>query len=208
MEFENHVSTLLPDAPPPRVLSAKDIDQLVENTAQFRNLPSVDVLGVSLDRDALYVFLFSVVLFSIIFFAFGIINIVKYAPVFYFAFLAISVFNLFNSSTDVSDVDTEKVQQSAQQAFFQGGVAVFILVFVFVNNLEIKDKHDIRQIYLILIITMIISALSLISIEFKNNSEQVRIVRLVNQSFYNMALVMFVLTLFMIWNFKSQGTVD
>ena len=111
--------------------------------------------------------------------------------------------NFYNSATNISDVESERVNIASQQSFIQGGIAVFILPFVFLYNIPMEDI-DKTHIYVILITALMVSSLSIIIVNLQNISTNIRFVRKIQQSLFNQGLILFMLALFMVYRVKTQ----
>jgi hypothetical protein len=122
-------------------------------------------------------------------------------------YIVIVIINLFNSATDVPDVESERNQISSQQGFIQGGIAIFILAFVFLNNMGLQEA-DLTETYRILILSMLVSSLSIIIINVKNDSVNIRFVRKIQQMLYNQGLLLFLLALFLVYQYKTTNTIQ
>jgi hypothetical protein len=105
----------------------------------------------------------------------------------------------------VSDAESERTHLSSQQSFIQGGMAVFILAFVFLYNIQMNEQDKLK-VYQILIISLIISSFAIIILNLKNEPSNIRFVRKMQQLLYNQGLVLFILALFMIFRFKTFNT--
>ena len=184
-------------------LSQTDIKDLISESEQFKKLPSIDIGIATLDIQSTYITIYALVVWFLIWYSFDIFSIVPYSSVFFIFYILILIMNLFNSANDVPDVESERVNIASQQNFIQGGLAVFILAFVFLYNVKMDEKHQI-DVYKILIICLIVTSLGIIIVNVKNKSKNIRSVRKIQQFLYNQGLVLFILGLFVIYVYKTK----
>lgn len=184
-------------------LTPEDIQKLISDAENetFKKLPAIKICNYELDLQSFHVFWITVMLWIIIWFTFKIFKLVNYAEYFFWFYILISFLNFYNSATNVSDAETERININSQQSFIQGGLSVFILAFVFLSNISIPEEQK-TSIYIILAISLIICTIGVILINIKNESVNIRFVRKIQQSVYNQAVILFMLGLYMIYTFK------
>jgi len=188
-------------------LTPEDIQSLIEEGSnKLAKLKTLNIFGIEIDLESLIVIIIATILWLLLWVGFNIFNIVSYAEFFFILYIIIILINLANSATDVPDLETERLQQSSQQSFIQGGIAVFILAFVFLYNINM-DEEDRTKVYRVLIIALIISCLSIIILNVKNDPVNIRFVRKIQQMLYNQGLILFLLALFMVYRFKTINKV-
>ena len=185
-------------------LSQTDIKELISESEQFKKLPSIDIGIAKIDIQSTYITILALITWFLIWYCFNIFSIVPYADAFFIFYIVILLINLFNSANDIPDVDSERVNIASQQNFIQGGLAVFILAFVFLYNIKMDENYRIN-VYKILIICLIVTSLGIIIINLKNNSKNIRMVRKIQQFLYNQGLILFILSLFVIYIYKSRN---
>lgn len=183
-------------------ITAEDINNLLSESTKLKELPYFNIFGLKIDVESSIVFIISIILWIALWLFFGIFQIVDYSEYFFIFYIIISLTNVLNSANDISDAETERTHLSSQQSFIQGGIAVFILAFVFLYNIEMGEE-DKTKVYQILIISLIISSLAIIILNLKNEPSNIRFIRKTQQLFYNQGLVLFILALFMIFRFKT-----
>jgi len=188
---------------PTKKLTSLDIQNLLEDSSKLKDVPTFNIFGLRIDKTSLYVVIIATIIWTILWLSFKIFGIVNYSEIFFIIYIIITLFNLFNSATNVSDIETERMNMSSQQSFIQGGIAVFILAFVFLYNITM-DENKRTQIYKVLIISLIISCTAIFLINVKNTPTNVRFVRKIQQMLYNQGLVLFLLGLYMIYEFKAS----
>lgn len=188
------------------ILNNAEVQNLINQAGDYRKLKSINIAGFQFDIYTIIIFILSIVLWTILWLSFNIFDIVSYSEFFFSLYIIIAFINLINSSNDTADVETERVQNSSQQSYIQGSIAIFILAFIFLYNIEMEND-DKTKVYTVLIICLIVSCLALIILDYKNNSENIRFIRKINQLLYNQSLVLFLLALFMIFFYKTQGSV-
>jgi hypothetical protein len=188
---------------PTKKLTSYDIKSLLEEGDKLKDVPTFKVLGITLDKTSFYVMIITVILWIILWFSLKIFGIIKYSEIFFIAYIIISILNLFNSATNVSDIESERMNMASQQSFIQGGIAVFILAFVFLQNINMEESNRIK-VYKILVISLIISCIGIVLINVKNVPSNVRFIRKIQQAIFNQGLVLFLLALYMIYTFKAS----
>jgi hypothetical protein len=188
---------------PTKKLTSYDIKSLLEEGDKLKDVPSFKVLGITLDKISFYVMIITVILWIILWFSLKIFGIVKYSEIFFIAYIIISILNLLNSATNVSDIESERMNIASQQSFIQGGIAIFILAFVFLQNINMEESNRIK-VYKILVISLIISCIGIVLINVKNVPSNVRFIRKIQQAIFNQGLIIFLLALYMIYTFKAS----
>ena len=190
-------------------LTSEEIDDLLSESDKFKKLDSILFLGKEWDVQSLWAFIIGIVTWVIFWRLFNLSDIFKswnaenVGRITFVFYIIISFVNFFNSANDVPDVESERVNISSQQSFIQGGIAVFILAFVFLYNIPM-DERDKTHIYVILITCLIVSCVSIFIINVQNISTNIRFVRKIQQSLYNQGLILFMLALFMIYIVKTR----
>ena len=185
-------------------LNEKDVKDLLYKSEQFTKLKTITIFGLEFDIHSIIITLLGIILWILIWKYCNIFGVVSYADYFFMAYIIISLLNLLNSSIDASDITSEINQQSIQQSFIQGSLAIFILLFVFLYNFKI-DTEDQTDIYRLLAISLLIGCISIIIIDIQNNSINIRLIRKIQQTLYNQALIIFLLALYMFYGFKTSG---
>ena len=180
------------------ILKASDVNKLLEEQDKFRHLPSLNIFGTDIDYDSLIIFSLFIIIWLFLWNVLNIKSMFKYSFIFFILYIAISIFNIFNSATDIPDIETSRVQLEVQSTLIQGGLGIFILVFVFLYEIKI-NQNDIKDIYKLLIINLIITSLSIIIFSVKNSSRNIRIMRKTYQNLFNMGVVYFIMALYMIF---------
>jgi hypothetical protein len=187
-------------------LSSEDIQNLISEGDKFKKVPSFNLFGKEWDVSSTCIAIFSILFWIFMWYFFKIHtrnSRVPFTSFFFLFYIMISFLNLYNSASDVSDVETERVNQTSQLSFIQGGIAVFILAFVFLYNINMTE-HDRTKIYSVLIVSLLVSCLAITIINVKNDSTNIRVIRKMQQALYNQGLVLFMLGLYMIYVIKTN----
>ena len=171
---------------------------MLEEQDKFRRLPSVNIFGTEIDNDSLVLFSIFILIWIFLWKVLNIQSLFAYSFVFFILYIVISIFNIFNSATDIPDIETSRVQLEVQSTLIQGGLGIFILVFIFLYEIKINQNY-IKDIYKLLIINLIITSLSIIIFSVKNSSRNIRIMRKTYQNLFNMGVVYFIMALYMIF---------
>jgi len=186
-------------------LSAHDIQSLILDSQQYKKLKIISIFGLEFDVTTIVLSIIAIALWTMMWIFFGIFKIVEYSQIFFILYIIIVIVNAVNASTDIADVETERLQQTTQQNFIQGGIAVFILLFVFLYNINL-DPEDKTQIYIVLSLCLIIASLSMVILNVKNNNKNIRLTRKVQQLLYNQGLVFFLFAIFVIFMAKRTDS--
>ena len=192
-------------------LTSEDVQNLISESEELRKLPTMPIFfglfGLEVDKQTWYVTAGSIFVWIIIWGFYKIHKIVNssISILFMFVFIGISILNLINSATDIPDSASEREKFSSQQYYIQGGLSIFILLLVFLFNIPINDKEDKDKVYKILIISLISTCLGTIIINVKNESENIRLIRKIQQSLYNQGIILFVFCLVLIYLYKNKS---
>jgi hypothetical protein len=190
-------------------LSSQEIEDLLAESDKFQKLSSFEYLGKEWDTQSFWAFIIGIGTWIVFWKLFNLGYIFKswnaewIGHLTFILYIIISFMNFFNSATNVSDVESERVNIAAQQSFIQGGIAVFILPFVFLYNIPMEDT-DKTHIYVILITALMVSSLAIIIVNVQNVSTNIRLVRKIQQSLFNQGLILFMLALFMVYIVKTR----
>jgi hypothetical protein len=190
-------------------LTPEEINDLLSESDKFKKLDSINLLGKEWDLQSFYIFIIAIVTWIIFWKLFNLSDVFKswkaekIGRITFLFYIVVSFLNFYNSANDVPDVESERVNISSQQSFIQGGIAVFILAFVFLYNIPMEDT-DKTHIYVILITSLIVSSLAIIIVNVQNVSTNIRFVRKIQQSLYNQGLILFMLGLFMVYIVKTR----
>ena len=190
-------------------LTTQEIEDLLAETDKFQKLSSFQFLGKEWDMQSLGAFVIGIITWVFFWKLFNLSYVFKswkaewVGSLTFVLYLLVSFMNFYNSATSISDVESERVNIAAQQSFIQGGIAVFILPFVFLYNIPMEDT-DKTHIYVILITALMVSSLSIIIVNVQNISTNIRFVRKLQQSLFNQGLILFMLALFMIYLVKTR----
>jgi hypothetical protein len=185
------------------ILRAIDIKNLLNEQEKFRKLPSINILGNDIDYDSFIIFTVFLLIWIFLWYFLNINSLFKHAYIFFILYFIVSIFNIFNSANDIPDIESSKVALEVQSTLIQGGMGIFILVFIFLFEINIH-KEDIINIYKILIINLLLTSLSILIVNTKNNSRNIRIVRKVVQNIFNMGVIFFMISLYMIFLSASK----
>ena len=129
----------------------------------------------------------------------------SYFIIFFIIYIILTIFNLFNDSSDIiADEGIMMSELQTQDLFLQGCISMYILIFVFLYSIEITKNMKFR-IYKMLIITILISSFALFIYQPRiDSSRNIRILKKIKQVAFNQSLVLFCITLFMIFTTQSD----
>jgi hypothetical protein len=179
-------------------LTANEINDLLQES-KFKSNPSVQIFGKSVSIDALTITSISIFVWILIWKVFGLFNLGNYSIAFFILNIFLEILNIFNSSTDTEiNVETEVGYLQNVITRIIGVFGIIILVFVFLFNIQMNN--DIKNTcYKILSIVLIYFAISLFIIEPKNDTRNIRNIRLIIEKFYNQGIILFMLTIYFIY---------
>ena len=190
-------------------ITQQEIDDLLAESDKFQKLNSYQFLGKEWDTQSFWAFIIGIITWIVFWKLFNLGYVFKswnaswIGHLTFIFYVIVSFINFFNSATNVSDVESERVNIASQQSFIQGGIAVFILPFVFLYNIPMEDT-DKTHIYVILITALLVTSLATIIVNVQNISTNIRFVRKVQQSLFNQGLILFMLGLFMVYIVKTR----
>ena len=129
----------------------------------------------------------------------------SYFSIFFGIYLLLSIFNLINDSDEmIADQSIAMSELQSQDLFMQGCIYMYILIFVFLYSIEIPKEMKFK-IYKMLIITILISSFSLFIYQAKiDSSRNIRFLKKIEQTIFNQSLVMFCITLYMIFTTQND----
>ena len=114
-------------------------------------------------------------------------------------YIFVSIFNIFNSSTD-TEISVENAEYELQNQItrIEGALGVIVLVFVFLFNIKLDESHRLIAYKLLtIIISMLI--LSIIALDPKNETRNIRNIRIYTEKLYNQSVILFILCLLVIY---------
>jgi len=186
-------------------LSSEDVQNLISESEHLRKIKTYKIGKLEIDEQSFWVSLISLIFWCVIWWILGMRKIINSKITFaiFISYFVVVIINIINSATDVPDSAAEREKQASQQNFIQGGSAIYILVLVFLYNIQIDDQIIKNNIYKVLLISLILISISTLIINLKNESMNIRIVRKIQQSLYNQGTILFIFALILI--FKSLG---
>ena len=192
------------------LLSSKDIKDIINQPIADNNvikLPLLNIFGNEVDVKSFRIFLYSVIIWSVLSAFLLYLKIWQpYFTFFYYLFIGLSIFNLLNSPDDlIKDQNTLMLEMQSQDNFIQGTISIFAILYVFLGGMKIKED-DKSIIYKLLTIALLISATSLFIYNHTNDSVNISTIKKVKQTLFNQALVLFCMSLFLI--FRSQWSLN
>jgi hypothetical protein len=192
------------------LLSSKDIKDIINQPIADNNvikLPLLNIFGNEVDVKSFRIFLYSVIIWSVLSAFLLYLKIWQpYFTFFYYLFIGLSIFNLLNSPDDlIKDQNTLMLETQSQDNFIQGTISIFAILYVFLGGMKIKED-DKSIIYKLLTIALLISATSLFIYNHTNDSVNISTIKKVKQTLFNQALVLFCMSLFLI--FRSQWSLN
>lgn len=186
-------------------LTTEDVKGLLTESENFKKLKAIHMFGMEIDFQSTIVTIISIVIWFLFWVTLRIFDFIPiWGEIIFFGYIIISLLNLVNSATDVSSAENERSNISNQQNFIQGGMAVFILALVFLYNIPMQNEAQKVRVYIVLLISLILCSASIILINLKNESINIRFVRKIQQGLYNQGLFLFIFALIMIYKYKKS----
>jgi hypothetical protein len=188
----------------PNIYDTKDINTKFVDLIKIT--PTYNIFGKEIDIDTLIIFASIVIILILVICLLIYIKIWdSYFIIFFAIYFLLSLFNLFNDSADmIADQGIAMSELQTQDLFIQGCISIYILIFVFLYSIKIPKEMK-YKIYKLLIITILISSFSIFVYQVKiDSSRNIRILKKVKQAFFNQSLVLFCITLYMIFTTQSD----
>jgi len=182
-------------------LSASDINDIIkqEELLNFNPLPYIEFFGKKVDLNTLIISCISLIIWIIIWRVFNLFEIGTYSLIFFFIYIAILFFNIFNSS-----IETEKNLEFATYEIekhitnVEAAMGVIVILYVFLYNIQLDNNSRIIS-YKLLTIVMVLCSIAIIKYALKNDTKNVRTIRIFTEKLYNQAIILFILSLFVIY---------
>lgn len=184
-------------------LSVEDVKSILAENDKYKKLPTTIF---DLDLQSTETTIVIILIWIVLWMTLGLFKITGQFGIYvFYGYIALCVFNLVNSATDVSDSDSERINLATQQNYIQGGLSIFIMLLVFLANIPLESKTR-MNIYVLIILSLLICCTSIAIINLKNTSINIRYVRKIQQGLFNQSLFLFVLCL-LIMLFEMKGAV-
>lgn len=187
-------------------LTVEDVKNILDDTDKFKTLPVVkfSIGSFDIELDRMSVFTTGIVI-GLWISLWVFLNIFDYTDVLgnfiFIIYILICLANLWNSATNISDSQIERMNLTSQQNFIQGGLSIFILLLVFIENIKLTPEIS-SNIYTLIILSLIICCVPIVIINLQNKSTNVRFVRKIQQGLFNQSLMFFILCLLVMYRFK------
>lgn len=181
------------------VLSADQINYMLQDESKYKSIPTVKLFGIVLGLESFIISIIAIVVWIAIWKIFDLFKIGKFSIYLFLLYIFIVIFNIFNSSTDTEiNVENAVYELQNQISRIEGALGVIILVFVFLFNLKMDETNRLIA-YKLLTIIICMLILSIVALDPKNETRNIRNIRLYTQKLYNQAVVLFILCLIVIY---------
>jgi hypothetical protein len=179
-------------------LSNSDIDKLLEEDQIYMTIPVLHIGKLQLGVESVIFAIISLILWLILWGFLGLFNI-NNSLIFFFSFIGVLIFNVLNASLNIQkSVENAAYETQNQIVKTEGLLGVVILVFVFLFNINMNnDSKNIS--YKLLTVILILLCISIITLETQNNSRNIRNVRLGMIQLYNQSIILFIMTIYLIY---------
>lgn len=201
IDMEKNLENELPSVNRQDTLSASDINDMLkeEEILRLKPLPYVEFAGKKINLDNLIISCLGLILWIFIWKYFNLFDIGKYSLIFFLLYILIILFNIFNSSVDTErNLELATYEIEKQITNVEAAMGVIILLYVFLYNIQIDSSSRII-VYKLLTIVMVLCSISIIKYALKNDTVNVRNVRIISEKFYNQAIILFTLSLVVIY---------
>jgi hypothetical protein len=183
-------------------LTASDINNILnqEELINFKPLPYVEIFGKKVNLDALIISSISIILWICLWKFFNLFEIGTYSLIFFFLYIAILIFNIFNSSIDTErnlELATYEIEKQVTNS--ETVMGVIIILYVFLYNIQMDSNLRLIS-YKLLTIIMFLLSFSVLKYALKNDTKNIRIVRIFTEKFYNQSIILFIFSLFVIYS--------
>ena len=182
-------------------LSSEDINTMLkeEEILRLKPLPYLEFFGRKINLDSLIISALGLILWICIWKFFNLFDIGKYSLIFFFIYVFIVLFNIFNSSVDTErNLELATYEIEKQITNVEAAMGIIIILYVFLYNIQMDSESRILS-YKLLTIIMVLCSISIIKYSLKNDSINVRTIRIITEKFYNQAIILFSLCLVVIY---------
>lgn len=183
-------------------LTASDINNILnqEELINFKPLPYVEFFGKKVNLDSLIISSVSIILWICLWKFFNLFEIGTYSLIFFFMYIALIIFNIFNASIDTErNLELATYEIDKQVTNGEAAMGVIIILYVFLYNIQMDSNLRLIS-YKLLTIVMILCSLAIIKYALKNDTKNIRIVRIVSEKFYNQSIILFIFSLIVIYS--------
>ena len=182
-----------------KVLNESEINYMLQQN-NYKNIPIIKLFGIKVGLESFIITIISIIVWIFIWKIFNLFKIGKFTIFIFLLYIIVSIFNIFNSSTDTEiSVENAVYEMLNQISRIQAALGVIILVFVFLFNIKIDETHRLLA-YKLLTIIICLLILSMIALDSKNETRNIRNIRLYTQKLFNQAIILFMLCLIIIYN--------
>jgi uncharacterized membrane protein YqjE len=181
------------------ILTADEINFMLQDESKYKSIPTIKLFGISVGLESLIITIISIIVWIIIWKIFGLFKLGKFTIILFILYIIIAFFNIFNSSTDTEiSVENAVYELQNQISRIEGALGSIVLVFVFLYNMKLDEAHRLFA-YKLLIIIISMLILSIVTLDPKNDTRNIRNIRLFIQKLYNQAVILFILCLLVIY---------
>lgn len=182
-------------------LTASDINDILnqEELINFKPLPYVEFFGKKVNLDALIISSLSIILWICLWKFFNLFEIETYSLIFFFMYIVLIIFNIFNSSIDTEkNLELATYEIEKQVTNVEAAMGVIIILYVFLYNIQMDSNLRLIS-YKLLTLVLVLSSLAILKYALKNDTKNIRIVRIVTEKFYNQSIILFIFSLIVIY---------
>ena len=181
------------------ILSEDQINSMLEDANKYKNIPTIKIFGIKVGLESFILSIISIVIWIVIWKVFNLFAIGKFSIILFLLYIFVAIFNIFNSSTDTEiSVENAAYELQNQITRIEGALGVIVLVFVFLFNIKLDETHRLIAYKLLtIIISMLI--LSIIALDPKNETRNIRNIRIYTEKLYNQSVILFILCLLVIY---------
>ena len=181
-------------------LSVEDINNLLKSNEEiFKEIPTINIFGKKIGRESFIITITAIIVWIFIWLFFGLFKAGNFVILFFIFYIFKALFNIFNSSID-TEISVEMAVNEYQNQIIRvlGVFGSIIILFVFLYQIQMSYENKVLC-YKVLTICLIMFGISLGIFDPKNDSQNIRNIRLVSQKFYEEGLTLFMLTIYLIF---------
>lgn len=180
-------------------LSVDEINNLLQES-KFKEIPTINIFGKKIGTESLIITSVAILLWIIIWKVFDLFALGNFTIMFFIYYIIKAVFNVYNSSTD-TEISVEMAVNEHQNQIIRivGVFGSIIILFAFLYQIKMNNDNNKILCYKVLTISLIMFCVSLGNIDPKNDSRNIRNIRLIIQKIYDEALILFMLTIYLIF---------
>ena len=182
-------------------LTSDDVNNIIQQdeVLNMRPLPYIEIFGLKVNLDSLIISLAGLLIWIFIWKFFNLFETGLYSFIFFFMYILLLIFNIYNSSLNTeTNMEMSTYEIEKQLTNVEAAMGVIIILFVFLYNIQMDSNARIFA-YKLLTIDMIMCSFAIIKYALKNDTRNIRMIRIANEKIYNQAIILFIFSLVVIY---------